>query len=146
MAATSPLCTKCRLSRMRISSVLSVTKAARRSQVQDAAGTRAAIAIRMNVGHHVVPQLALVAGRQLEVDVVDGGSQFVNLRLRDRQTQLALGLGQRDPQFTPGRVDALPRPKPAHRFRGVAANQGIFVKLLRRSAGTRHGTAFVLEN
>ena len=119
--------------------------AARRTEVDDLAGVRAAIAIRVDVGHHVVPQLALVLRGPVEIDLVDGGIQLGDLCLGDRQAEFVLGFGQCDPQLPPRGVDSLFRPQPAHRRRRVARNQRIVVNLMTRGALTRHWGTFVLN-
>ena len=43
------------------------------------AGGGALVAVGVDVGHHVVPQLALVLFGGVEVDVVDVGPQFGDL-------------------------------------------------------------------
>jgi hypothetical protein len=59
------------------------------------------------MGHHVVAQFALMARRGLEVDVLGVGLQLGNLFGADRQAQLALTLGERDPQRAPSLDAAL---------------------------------------
>ena len=59
--------------------MLSVTKqlVAPRWMIARAVGAR--VAVGVHVGHHVVPQLALVLGGRVEVDVVDVGPQLGDL-------------------------------------------------------------------
>ena len=55
---------------------------ARRAEVDDAPRIRTTVTIRVDMGHHVVPQLPLVLGGPVEIDVVDGGFQLGDLGLR----------------------------------------------------------------
>ena len=55
--------------------------AARRPQVNNRPGVGTHVAVGVNVGHHVVPQLLLVLSGRREIDVVDVGLQLVDLRL-----------------------------------------------------------------
>ena len=84
-----------------------------RAQVDDRPRRRGGVAEGMDVGHHVVPEPALVGARRLEVDVVDLRAQLGDLRLGDLQAELALRLGQRDPEPSPGRDPAPAGPEPA---------------------------------
>ena len=113
--------------------------------MNDAAGVGQRSRIRVDVGHHVVPQLALVLGGPVEIDVVDGRFQLGDLGLGDRQAQFALGFGQGDPQLPPGGVDSPGRPEPAHRLRGIPGDERIVVNVVTRGALTRHRGIFLLN-
>ncbi len=78
-----------------------------RAQVEDRPGRRRGVAKSVDVGHHVMTQTPLVARGSLEVDRIDLGAQFADLGFGDVQAQVALGLGQRDPEPSPGRELAL---------------------------------------
>ena len=101
--------------------------AARGAQVDDRPGLGALVAVGVDVGHHVVPQLSLVLGGRLEVDVVDVAAELLDLPGGDRQAQFRLGLGQRHPQPPPG-AELPPRaPKRAHLRRSIAGNERVVV-------------------
>jgi hypothetical protein len=100
------------------------------AEVNDRPGGRANVAVGMHVGNHIVPEPLLIRGRGGEVDVIDMGPEFGDLRGGDFESQLALGFGQRDPQFPPGAVPDLRRPEPAHVARGVAGYQGVVVEIV----------------
>jgi len=102
-------------------------KATGRAQVDDRPGVGTLVAVGVDVGHHVVAQLAFVAGRSLEVHVVHMGLQLVDLALGNRQAQLGLRLGQRNPEPPPRAELALRTPQRAHLRRGITANQRIVV-------------------
>ena len=55
------------------------------------------VAIRVHVGHHVVPELAARRSGGGEIDVVDMRPQLGNLLASDRQPEFRFGLGQRTP-------------------------------------------------
>ena len=75
--------------------------AARGAQVDDGPRLRASVTVRVNMGHHIVPELVLVALGCVEVDIVDVGTQLLDLFAGDRKPQLGLGFGQDDPQSSP---------------------------------------------
>ena len=79
---------------------------ARGPQVDDRPRRRALIAVGVDVGHHVVPELFLVNGRGFEIDVVDMLPQFRELAVGDRQTEFVLGLCQGHPQLARDPVPA----------------------------------------
>ena len=79
------------------------------------------------MGHHVVTEFALVTLGGGEVDVVGVRLQLGDLFGRDRQAQLGLGLGERDPKFAPGPKLPLRTPETAHLFGGVTGNERIIV-------------------
>ena len=70
--------------------------------MDDALGRRAGVAERVHMRHDVVAELVLVLGSLVIVDVVDVRSHLLNLLRFNRQPQLHLTLGQRDPQLAPG--------------------------------------------
>ena len=101
--------------------------ATRGAEVDDRPGLGAQVAVGMDVGHHVVPQLPLVTRGRREVDVVHVGLELVDLLPGDRQAQFGLGLGQRHPQPPPGAELPLRTPQRAHLRRGIAGDQRIVV-------------------
>src|SRR5262249_37784405 len=114
--------------------------AARRAQVNDPAGGRAAVAVCVDVRHHVVPQLALVLRRPGEIDVVDGRAQLGDLFDRDVEPQLALGLGQRDPQLPPGGMNRLRRPETDQLFGRITAEKGVLVLVVAQKVSSGYIT------
>ena len=69
-----------------------------------------------------------------QVDVIDGAAERLHLFGGNRQPQLALGFGQRDPQAAPGGMDRLRRPEPAHFLRGVATDQRILILVVAQTS------------
>jgi len=102
-------------------------EAARRPEVDDAPRRRAAVAERMGVGHHVVPEPAFVVGGGGKVDVVHSRPHLGDLCIGNVQPELAFRLRQRDPQPPPGGMFGLRGPEAAHRVGGVAGDEGVFV-------------------
>ena len=101
--------------------------ATRGPEMDNCSGVGALVAVGVNVGHHVMPQPALVPLGCLEVDVVQVGPELLDLLPGDGQAQFGLGLGQGDPQPPPGAELPLRTPQPAHLRRGIAGNQRIVV-------------------
>ena len=95
---------------------------------------RSLIAEGVDMGHHVVPQLALVFVGGGEVDRVDMGPQLFDLRLRDGEPHLRFGFGEPDPQLPPGAVFALSAPELAHFSGGVTGFERVFVAIVRHGA------------
>ncbi len=62
---------------------------------------RALYAVGIDVGHDVMAHFLLPRLRHLVIDVLRMGFQFVDLFLRNRKSQLFLGLRQSDPQPSP---------------------------------------------
>ena len=110
--------------------------------MDDRPGVGAEVAVSVDVGHHVVPQLSLVTFGGLEVDVVDVGPELFDLLRRDRQPQFRLGLGQCDPKPPPGAELPLRTPQRAHLGRGVAGNQRIVVLIRIVGHGLAYGSSF----
>ena len=102
-----------------------------RPEVDDRPGLGTDVAVGLHVGHHVVPQSALVTVGRLEVDVVDVLLELSDLLRCDRQPELRLGLGQRDPK-PPPRAELPPRaPEGAHLGRAVSGNERVVVNQVR---------------
>jgi hypothetical protein len=99
--------------------------------MDDGASRGADVTIGMDVGHHVVAQLALVRSRGFEVDIVGMRFQLGDLFLRDRQAEFVLALGERDPEATPEAELALVAEERGHFRRGVAADERVFVAIVR---------------
>lgn len=55
--------------------------------MNDARSLRTAVAERVHVSHHVVPQALLLRSRHLEVNVAQVGPHLLDLLICDRQTQ-----------------------------------------------------------
>ena len=71
------------------------------AEMNDARGLGDAISKRMNVCHHVVAKIPFVLLRGLEIDVVQRGTQAIDLRGIDGQPQLLLGFRECQPDSTP---------------------------------------------
>lgn len=104
--------------------------ATRRAEMNDSASRRAAIAVGVDVSHHIVPQFLFVLCGESEVDVVSGRFEFRNLSFGNLDAQFPLGLGECDPQPPPRRVLALLGPQLGHRLRGVTFDERIFVDVV----------------
>src|SRR5258708_319504 len=87
------------------------------------------IAVDMDVGHHVVSQLALVALGGGEVDLVDMRAKLLDLVARDIQSQFGLSFGQPNPKLPPRAKLPLSPPQRAHLARSVAMGQRVFVNI-----------------
>ena len=72
-------------------------EAARRAQVDDSRRLGADVPVGVDVRHDVVPQLSLVNGHRVEVDIVHLRPELLDLRLRNGEPQLRLRLRQRHP-------------------------------------------------
>jgi hypothetical protein len=79
-----------------------------RPQVQNTPTSRCDIAEGVQVGHHVMPQLLLIARGSSEIDAVQPAFEGGDLLGGDIEAELALGLSQGDPQLPPD-GDALGR-------------------------------------
>ena len=93
--------------------------------MDDVAGGRGDVAEGVDVGHHVVPQLASrSSAARVEVDVVEVGAQLGELLGADarrdavvgEQAEFVLGLGERQPQPPPG-AELPQRPPPLGHLR-----------------------------
>lgn len=71
------------------------------TQVDDGRSRGAAVRKGVHVGHHVVPQLALLLGRHGEVDVLLVALHLLNLGLCDGQTQGLKDRRQKDTEASP---------------------------------------------
>jgi hypothetical protein len=107
-----------------------------RAEVQDPARRPAALAPGVHVGHHVVAQLALEALGQLEVHVLEVRAQLGELGVRDRQAELLLALGQREPDAVPGDELLLLAEVRAHCLAGVARPERALVVVVVAHAGS----------
>ncbi len=97
------------------------------------------VAVGVDVGHDVVPFVALVGVGCGEVDVIDLGAHLRQHRGSDarryavvgEQAELGLGLGQGDPELAPGGELAPRAPQLGHGRAGVAADQRVVVDIQR---------------
>jgi len=94
-------------------------------QVEDAAGVARLLGIVAQVGNDVVARLALDLGDPIEVELRRRGAQVRQLVVGDRQAELGLRFGERDPQLAPQAVAVLGGEKLGHLGRGVALMEGI---------------------
>jgi len=90
-----------------------------RSKMNERLCGRCRIAERVNVRHHVMTKSLLVGGNGLEVDLVEIGAHLLDRSVRDRDPQLTLGLGERQPKTAPKPVTRCRRPQLEHRLRCV---------------------------
>ena len=104
--------------------------AGRGTEVQNGLCLRAARAVGQHVGHDVVPHLVLARRGVVIVDVRDVRAQLADLLIRDRQTELLLALGQRDPEPAPGGKFVVVGVNVLHRAPGVAGAQGVDVAVV----------------
>ena len=75
--------------------------AAGRAEVDNSLCLRTLQAIGIDMAHHVMPHKLLPGLGILIIDVILMGLQLIDLLLRNIQSQLFLGLSQRDPQLSP---------------------------------------------
>ena len=108
--------------------------AGRGAEVDDALRVRALDAVGIDVRHDVVTAFLLFFDGDFIVDVVGVRFQFVDLLLRDGQAQFVLGLGQSDPQFSPGLELEVRREDVLHLFRRVPGVERSFVSVLLHNA------------
>jgi hypothetical protein len=52
--------------------------------------------------HDIVAQLLFLRLSHVKINVINVGPEFSDLFLGDAETDFSLGLGQRDPEATPG--------------------------------------------
>ena len=97
------------------------------AQVDNGHRAGAEVAIGMDMGHDVVPQLPLIPGRGGVVDFILVRLHLVDLGLCDGQPQLHLCPGQRDPQPPPSGELLIRRENIEHFRAGVAAGEGAFI-------------------
>ena len=90
------------------------------AEVQVRPRGRRLVAEGVDVGHDVVAEAALVARGGSEVGVVQVGPHLRQRLVGDVEPQLALGLGQRQPEPAPEADPVRLAPEGLHRRRGVA--------------------------
>ena len=108
-------------------------EAARRPEVDDATRRGGRVAVGVDVRHHVVPHLALVLRRCVEVDIVGMNAHLgedIGANASDRvviagHAEFGLGLGEGDPEPTPGRKLPPGAPQALHRVAAIPPHQGI---------------------
>src|SRR5262249_11052402 len=76
-----------------------------------------------HVRHHIVAKSALVRRHRIEVDVGEMCTHLRDRFVRNRHAELALGLGERQPELAPQSVPLRRRPELEHRSRRVALGQ-----------------------
>ena len=111
--------------------------AGRGPEVDDVAGRRGGVAEGVDVGHHVVAELALVARRPVaksmssrwaRISVKLLGPDARRLAVVGEQAEFALGLGEPEPEPPPGAELAARAPALGHRPRGVPADERVVVE------------------
>jgi hypothetical protein len=95
------------------------------SQMHEAPRLRRHFAEMMHVGHHIVAELALVLGHPRKVDGIASRAHGLDRFDRDRDSEIALDLGQGDPQVAPDERRVLRREDPRHLGRSVSVDQRI---------------------
>ena len=104
--------------------------AGRGAEVQNGLCLRAARAVGQHMGHDIVPHFVFTCRGIVIVDVGDVRAQFLNLCVRDRQTELLFALCQRDPESAPGGKLVVVGVNVLHCAPGVAGAQGIDVAVV----------------
>ena len=79
-----------------------------RTQVDHAVRAGRPLSVGVHVRHDVVSQALLVCGGRFEVDVLEVLPEVRDLFRRDREAELMLGFGEREPDAAPG-FDAFSR-------------------------------------
>src|SRR5205814_3048450 len=74
---------------------------ARCTKVNERLGGGSDLSESVDVRHYVVPESLLVSGDSIEIDVIQIGAHLANRLVGDRNTQLALRLGEREPDPAP---------------------------------------------
>ncbi len=95
-----------------------------RPQVQDSLGGGRLLAEGVDVGHDVVAQLPLQLGHPLQIEVLAGVLQGLQLLLADLEAEFALALGEGDPEVAPDQGPAPGGEVLLHHLAGVAGGQG----------------------
>jgi hypothetical protein len=90
---------------------------------------------RVDVGHHVVPYFALALLRFVVIDVLEVGPELGELLVADREPELLLRLGQREPEAPPRPELEVRRENGGHLAGGVTVGQR-----LRSSRSSGHGS------
>ena len=85
------------------------------AQVQEGPRRGRLIAEGVDVGHHVMAKAALVAGRYIQICVVQVRPHLDDGRLRDVEPQLAFRLGQCQPESAPQANAVTVAPEGLHR-------------------------------
>lgn len=97
------------------------------TEVNDWACIGALIAVSVDLGHHIVAEFPFVFVGNIEIESIAESFELFDLGLGDRQSELLLGFGEGDPEFSP-ESDAVFRAEQARHFAGsIAGDQGVFV-------------------
>ncbi len=105
----------------------------RSPEVDDALGGGRDVGERVDVGHHVVLRVALVAvgGGELLVGRDEMGAERVEGGVGDREPELLLRLGEPEPELPPRRELRARREEAGHLVRRVARGQRVLVDVER---------------
>ena len=91
----------------------------------------------VHMRHHVVAEPALVFGDGRKVDVVEVRAHLGDRLLGDRDPELALRFGEREPEPTPEPMAGLRTEERQHRLRGIALGErgaiGVVTHRMRKS-------------
>ena len=93
----------------------------------------------MEVGHYVMTEFGFQLRHAPEIERVPGGSHRVHGLHGHLDSQLALRLGQSDPQVSPQDRLPLGREEVGHLGRRVAIDQGMRIARLGRGQGCLEG-------
>ena len=93
------------------------------AQMNNAFGGRAAIAIGMNMRHHVMTQLFLISRRRRIINILGVSAQFRQLRIGYRQAKFLLGFRQHNPEPPPGAELVVRREDKLHLLAGITAGK-----------------------
>src|SRR3989449_1830574 len=90
------------------------------AEVNERTRRRGLLTEMMDVRHHVMPQPLLMLGRAVEIGVVEVAAQLGQRAIGDVETELLLGLQQREPEPPPQPDPPALAPQRLHRRGGVA--------------------------
>ena len=102
-------------------------EAARGAEVENGLRRRGVLGVDMEVGHDVVPGLALDLGHPDDIGLghLDVGAHLFQRLRRNVETELRFGLGEREPHPPPRRVAVAGGEKLEHLGRGIAPRQRV---------------------
>ena len=95
--------------------------------MNDRRGSRTELRVGVDMRHDVVTQLLFVIGCFVIVDVINMLLHFLDLRVRDCESELLFALSQRDPESAPGGKLVVRAEDALHLPGRVSAAKRIFV-------------------
>ena len=102
-------------------------KCAGRSQVNDSLRLRALDTVGIDMAHHVVTAALFFGFRDIEIDVLRVGLEFVYLLLRNRKAKLHFAFGEDNPELAPGFELVLRAEEKLHFPGSVSCIERVFV-------------------